>query len=96
VHEYLDDLGIKYIIRENNQHQQKYRHKATKKYDGIPDDLIFINSNVLFFEYKIKGRELNERQIEWKEYLVNNGFRHYEIRDLEIALQILKDNGVFK
>ena len=91
IHEFLLMNKIKFIMRENNQHQQKYRHTATKKYDGIPDDIIFMPSGtVILFEYKVGGNKLNKRQVEWKEYLIN--YQWYEIRDVKSAIDIIKGN----
>jgi hypothetical protein len=91
IHEFLKQNHIKWITRENNQRQQKYRHCATKKYDGIPDDVIFLrNGTVLFFEYKVGNNKLRPAQIEWRDYLVN--YKWHEIRDIETAINIIKEN----
>jgi hypothetical protein len=35
VHDFCKSIGVKYRIKENNQHQQKYRKFANKDFKGI-------------------------------------------------------------
>jgi len=90
VHQFCDTLGIKYRIKENNQHQQKYRKYANEKYKGIPDDEIYVKGGKpLLFEYKLDYNSLTEKQIEWRDYLLDRGYIWHEIRDYDKAVGII-------
>lgn len=90
VHKLCDHLKIKYRIRENNQWQQKYRARSNKKYDGIPDSEIYIDGGrPLLFEYKLEYNKLSKKQMEWRDYLLSNGYLWYEIRSYKEAEEII-------
>ena len=90
VHKLCDELGIKYRIKENNQWQQKYRSMANKKYKGIPDDEIYIKGgHSLLFEYKMGYNKLTKSQEEWRDYLKDNGYLWYLIRNFDEARSII-------
>jgi hypothetical protein len=85
-----DNLGIKYYHIENNQRQQKYRKSKYKKYKGMPDHLIFCKKGLVIFEYKLEYNELQDKQIEWRDYLLGRGYNWYEIKDINEAIEIIK------
>jgi len=90
VHDFCKKIGVRYRIKENNQHQQKYRKKANEDFKGMPDSEIFIKGGKpLLFEYKLDYNRLSIDQIEWRDYLVNRGYIWHEIRDVEKAIEII-------
>lgn len=90
VHEFCDELGIKYRIKENNQWQQKYRKKANEKYAGLPDDEVYVNGGMpLLFEYKLEYNNLSEKQKEWRDYLLSRGYIWHLVRDYNEAVKII-------
>jgi len=80
----LKTMGIKYIRKQNNQYQQKYRRSSDKMFSGLPDLVIFFrHRNVVFVEFKLPTGDLSDKQIEWQEYLINHGYKYYVITDIE-------------
>ena len=72
---YLQSNGIKYIHIENNQHQQKYRRAANKKYKGFPDLTIFLPyGKTIFVELKTESGTVTLEQSETIDLLKNYGY----------------------
>ena len=73
----LHDPFIKYLKSKNLKFIRKnWNNKNRQVDDGYPDFIIFLNEGITLFvefktweKYNLKNNGLNDKQIEWEEYL---------------------------
>lgn len=77
----LSKLGIKYF------HLQKTRFKAidtNRKYNGIPDLIIFLYNKIWIVEFKADKNTLTPKQQEWVDYFKNNRYNIDVINSFDV------------
>lgn len=89
----LRDLGIKYIYHGKT-------HKSFKDNDfnlvGMPDIFILYQGKTIAIEFKSEKGLLNSNQLKWRDYLLENNFKYYLIREYNRFIEVLKENNFIK